>query len=325
MKSASHLLIFIILICLAYWVIIPAQAEGESHVALVVQFDDSNIVTKCVSFSGDQITGYDVLERSGLGLSAEFGSMGAAICKIGNTGCPEDNCWCQFTPTYWSYWHLVDNNWSYSQLGASLNHVQNGAVEGWRWGKADPPSVNYSFEQICQLATATSTASDTPAPTATTEPPTVTPTLHNEENGEENSTPFTIYFDTSSGSSTPSPTWTLAPISAISGNTAIPTNDTVEIQGSTPTIDIVNGETPSVTPTDKVKSADKKATRQAKKTEASYQKTMESLPSPSVQPSPTETPQNSISDNQGIYKFLVVLVLLLIIASAGTFVLMKRG
>jgi hypothetical protein len=126
MKSAFHLLTFIIIVCLGWWIIVPAQAEGESHVALVVQFDASNIVTKCVSFSGDQITGYDVLERSGLGLSAEFGSMGAAICKIGNTVCPEDNCWGEVPPTYWSYWHVVDNSVSYFQLGASFTLCRTG-------------------------------------------------------------------------------------------------------------------------------------------------------------------------------------------------------
>jgi len=325
MKSSPRLLVFFILSWLGCWVIIPAQAEGESRIALVVQFDDSNIVTKCVPFSGNQITGYEVLERSGLGLSVEFGSMGAVVCKIGETGCSENNCWCEFPPTYWSYWHLVDNSWSYSQLGASLYNVQNGSVEGWRWGEGEPPTANYTFDQICQPATSTPTASDTPVPTATEEQPTATTELINQEE----STPFTIYLDTSSSDvTTPTATWTMAATLAISTDSTTPypvVEMQGEIQNQTPTVEIIQNETPTVTPTQKIKAAQMKATRQAKKTQDSYQKTMESYPTPTAIPSQTQIPQTTPSDNQGMIKFLVVLVLLLIMASAGTWILRKRG
>ncbi|MBN1536964.1 MAG: hypothetical protein JW908_09555 [Anaerolineales bacterium] len=316
----------ILSLALCYWIIIPAHADDQNHIGLVVQFDDSNIVTKCISFSGDSINGYEVLQQSGLTVLADFSSMGAAMCKIGDVGCGEDNCWCQFPPTYWSYWHMAGNNWSYSQLGASLYNVQNGAVEGWRWGEGDPPTQIYSFDDICISATVTPTASDTPIPTTTTVQPTETTNVTTEVSNE-NSTPYTIYFDTSSSSSsssaTPSPSFTPASTSAVLSATFTP-DTPIEIQGATLIVEIVDSVTPTITPTEKIKAAHAKATRQAKKTENCLKETMENFIPPTVLPSPTEIPPPAASENQGMFKFMAVLILLLFLASVGAWVLKKR-
>lgn len=329
MKFVIVLLLVFLLLTFAGWVILPAQAEDENHVGLVVQFDDSTISTYCVSFSEDSISGYDVLHKAfGDGLEVSFDSMGAVICRINGVGCPIDDCWCDFPPNYWSYWHMANNSWSYSQLGTSLYNVQNGSVEGYRWGGGSPPAAIYSIDEICQLAneTPTTTATETPSlePTTTTFQPTETTEVINYEGSEEGSTPYTIYFDTSSSSNiTPSPTW--IPVSNTTVSSSITTlSPTVEIQTLTPTIEIVYSKTPSISPTQKIKATYMKATRQAKKTQESFQKTMENFPSPTIFPSPTPTPQKTASDSQGMIKFMAVVILLLIFALLGTWVLKKR-
>ncbi len=147
-----------------------ATAQQSNRVGLTIMFGDGSVVTSCVEFNEAEISGYEALKRTGLSLITSFDSgMGAGICKIEDQGCPKASCMTCDAPNYWSYWHLVGNSWSYSQLGASSYTVQNGDVEGWCWGTGDPPPVR-TFDQICAPP-----ATDTPVPTNTPIPPTDTP------------------------------------------------------------------------------------------------------------------------------------------------------
>jgi hypothetical protein len=169
----------------------PQLAAGtDNRAALVVNMGGGNVQTKCVSFSEEQITGYDLLMRSGLDVAADVQGAGAMVCRIDGTGCPADNCMCQCSGggdcVYWSYWHQISGNWQYSQGGASIYPITNGMVDGWSWGlgavnQASPPP-NLAFEDVCQVpATATATAvppTNTPLPTNTPIPlPTLAPEI----------------------------------------------------------------------------------------------------------------------------------------------------
>lgn len=158
-------------------------AQSPNQVGLVVGMGDGSVVTRCVEFAEAEISGYDLLMRSGLQVVAtQSGGMGLTICQLGGEGCPADNCFCECTGSvcaYWSYWHLVDGEWSYSSVGANGHRIRSGDVDGWTWGKGDPPPV-VSLEQICALSATiepTPTLTDTPTllPTATVTIPTHTP------------------------------------------------------------------------------------------------------------------------------------------------------
>ncbi len=160
---------------LVYW---PAQltAQGSNQAALVVRFGDDSVQTRCVTFDEPQISGYELLLRSGLPIIADVQGMGALVCSIDGTGCPAHDCLCQCRGSscvYWSYWHQVDGTWQYSSAGASIYPVRHGSVEGWSWGPGGvtgaiaPPVIE--FDTVCQAA-----ATETPTPTAV--PPTLTPT-----------------------------------------------------------------------------------------------------------------------------------------------------
>ena len=147
------------------------RAQAPDRVGLVVRFGDGSTITRCVEFNESEISGYDVLERSGLDITAFFDSgMGAAICSIEGEGCSVEECLTCATPDYWSYWRLTDGIWSYYQAGASTSTVRDGDVEGWSWGSGDSPPI-LSFEQIC----APPPTNTPPPPTATSPPPTDTP------------------------------------------------------------------------------------------------------------------------------------------------------
>jgi len=116
---------------------------------LAVTLPDGSSILRCVEFSGESISGFEILANSGLQLNTSFDpAKGNAICGIEGQGCETDNCFCGM-PNYWSYWHLDSENeeWAYSQVGSNTYQVTAGLVDGWSWG--DQPPVLVSFDEIC--------------------------------------------------------------------------------------------------------------------------------------------------------------------------------
>ena len=161
----------------------PSGASEDNQVALIVDYGNGQVATRCVSFTEDSISGYEALARTGLPVETDFQTGGAAVCQIDGQGCPSNDCFCACRGggdcKYWSYWHLNNGTWSYSAAGSGLYQVQDGMVEGWVWGlgsviEASPPPI-VPFSDICTAAEA-----DTPTATATrphTSTPMVLPTL----------------------------------------------------------------------------------------------------------------------------------------------------
>ena len=145
----------------AVLVLLPrvAYAQEENRAGLVVVFGDGRVEQQCVAFAEDGISGYDLLQRSGLPLNVEAGAIGPTVCSIGKEGCsyPQESCFCrcQGSPcVYWSYWRLQgDGTWRYQSLGAGNIEVRAGDVEGWHWAGGttnnaeDPPAV--TFADVC--------------------------------------------------------------------------------------------------------------------------------------------------------------------------------
>ena len=174
---------------LALLLALPASvaAQGAQHRAgLVIRFGDGSLITRCVSFGEPSISGAELLARAGLSIRVDTNSsIGAGVCRIEKQGCEQGkSCFCQCegsTCAYWQYFHLQNGAWKYSNLGASLYQVSDGAVEGWAWGNNVAPPV-MSLDQICAAGQAsaaptltrvpgnTPTATMTPAATATVTP-----------------------------------------------------------------------------------------------------------------------------------------------------------
>ena len=59
------------------------HAQQSNRVGLVVRFGDGSLITRCVEFTESEISGYDLLTRSGLDIVAAFDpGQGAAVCAI---------------------------------------------------------------------------------------------------------------------------------------------------------------------------------------------------------------------------------------------------
>ncbi len=125
-----------------------ASAQSNNLTGLIIDFGDGNPVTYCLDTAGENLAGYDLLIRTNLPVAANHTSQGAAVCKIGEIGCPVENCFCDSPPNYWSYWHLQDGQWVYATAGASTYQIQPGSVDAWVWGDGSPPEVT-TLEQIC--------------------------------------------------------------------------------------------------------------------------------------------------------------------------------
>ena len=116
-----------------------AAAAGSSRAGLVVDFgsvDDGAgkpprvVQATCVTWSGSDEYGTDVLDAAGYSLS--FNKVGL-LCSIDGypaTGCGSPSSGGGYE--YWSYWH-GGTTWTYAQTGPAYTRVHSGGVEGWRF------------------------------------------------------------------------------------------------------------------------------------------------------------------------------------------------
>jgi hypothetical protein len=151
-----------------------AGAQTPNRAAVTVSFGEGQILNYCIEFTEDEISGIDLLRRTGLSLVTMGGGMGAGVCKVNDTGCNDpNNCFCQCSGgncSYWAYYELDAGQWKYAAQGASLRKVHNGDVDGWAWGAgsagggAQPPLI--AFDQVCAPP-----ASPTPLPPTAPPPP----------------------------------------------------------------------------------------------------------------------------------------------------------
>jgi hypothetical protein len=196
-------------------------AQDTNQAALVIRHDDQSVQTACVEFLEPEISGLELLQRSGFDLELDVQGLGAAVCSIGQTGCPADDCWCQCKGgsdcIYWSYWQKLSGQWQYSQGGASIYTVGDGDMQGWSWGPGAvnaafaPP--NLSFENIC-TSSKLEDATATPTPTSLVFAPADTPISETRQN-----------LPASTITTTPSPTLTIPPTATtLPAVTALPTS-----------------------------------------------------------------------------------------------------
>lgn len=133
-------------------------SAGESHRAgLVIEFGEGLTETRCIEFSEEEITGAELLRRSGLTLVlSDYGGLGDAVCRIGDTGCSDpDDCFCRCRGAecpHWSYYALEDGAWDFQNMGASQRRLRDGDVDGWIWGSGRTPPEQVTFGEVCPLA-----------------------------------------------------------------------------------------------------------------------------------------------------------------------------
>jgi len=158
----------------------PAHAAIH-HAALVVQHSSGNFITRCVAFAENQITGLQLVGRSGVQYEAQaFGSIGSAMCQLDREPSTVPSG-CFGSGPYWQYFHRQGGGWQTSAFGASSSPLHDGDMDGWRYAAgANQAPGNVAFASICGAPAASAThmavapTQVNPAPTAT---PAATPSL----------------------------------------------------------------------------------------------------------------------------------------------------
>ncbi|MGI8925561.1 MAG: hypothetical protein ACR2HN_02800 [Tepidiformaceae bacterium] len=153
-----------------------ASADGEA--GLVIQHGDGTTDAFCIAFSGDSISGDELLRRANVPV-VQFSGL---VCAIGpREGCFQpssfESCACQCKGndcTYWAFFtQRYGASWRYSAIGYQGQESKDGDLQGWKWGQGGPNSAPapqpITFEQICGHAPRGGAALPTPttAPTAT--------------------------------------------------------------------------------------------------------------------------------------------------------------
>lgn len=158
---------FIILVVVIVTITLAVYGRGiaqePSRAGIVIRLSESETISKCVAFEDEDISGLELLERSGLTTQIRAEGMGSLVCSINETGCPANDCFCQCKGggecVYWSYWQESAEGWQYARLGAGSYRVTAGEMDGWSWGPGSltdaiaPPEI--TFEEICSEDAAT--------------------------------------------------------------------------------------------------------------------------------------------------------------------------
>ena len=143
---------------------------------LVIEHGDGSALYFYVQFSEPQITGEQLLERSGVQLDiTPYAGLGTGVCMIDHEGCPSSNCFCKsfaVPSVYWRYHSLnADGKWVFRSSGPAQRIVRDGDVDGWSWSSEDGHLPATSIDAIAKLngivrtpATAAPVATPTSAP-----------------------------------------------------------------------------------------------------------------------------------------------------------------
>ena len=152
-----------VVVCATAWLGPSLHAADPNRAGVVVRFGDGEIRKMCVAFDDDDdMTGFDLLERTQLDLVVDRGAIGNAVCKIGGDGCSSGDCFCEY-PTFWGYWtrDAGDSSWAFSELGSGERTVRDGSLDGWSWGRDGKPAPSkLSFDDVCSAGEARATAEE---------------------------------------------------------------------------------------------------------------------------------------------------------------------
>lgn len=118
------------------------KSTGTSA-ALIIDYGDTYHYINCIDLGiAGEMNGMEFLKASGLemvennGFTCKIGDTGCEILKCYNCECPDYN---SADCKYWSYWHLVEGKWEFSQVGPEQYIIKPGAVECWKWGNQNTP------------------------------------------------------------------------------------------------------------------------------------------------------------------------------------------
>jgi hypothetical protein len=199
-----------------------AQASTAHHAALVVEHSAGGghgagpVITVCVAFTQDSITGAQLLDRSGV----QYGSgySGQAVCQIDREPAQyQPSCLTASAP----YWAMSvsrgGGSWVYSSTGFSAQTFRDGDAEGFRYEGQGDNTVPPAPGGVCDLSAPAPTpaSAPTPAPHSANHPASPVPSALGSPAAAATGAAEAVV---APGSTRPSDTPTSRALTAIAGN-----------------------------------------------------------------------------------------------------------
>lgn len=114
-----------------------------SAAGLVVDHSDGSRKIVQVEFTGETITGTQLLRISGLAVTTNETSFGTALCALDGEGQPGTDCFGDALGRFWGFNILTeDDEWTFSDVGIGEAVLRDGDVTGFQFaefGIAQPP------------------------------------------------------------------------------------------------------------------------------------------------------------------------------------------
>lgn len=123
---------------------VSCAAQSIHRVALVIQHGDGQMVRRCVAFAEAQLSGEEVLRRSGVPIATQEygGDLGVAVCQIDGEPAVYADCLGDGAPpVYWTLW-TGGSQWTLASTGVSRLMLADGDQLGFRYeAGSDPPAT----------------------------------------------------------------------------------------------------------------------------------------------------------------------------------------
>lgn len=134
----------------------PAFADTGSDAGLVIDYGNGGMTYAVIPLGETPMSGIDFLEATGIDVvTVSFGGLGDAVCQIGPTGCPVDECrrrLCQTSDAHSPFWMLLkradDGSWTQISTGVSGQRVEPGDVYAWAWSGTPPELPDLDLAEL---------------------------------------------------------------------------------------------------------------------------------------------------------------------------------
>lgn len=114
-----------------------------SIAAVVVDHSDGSRKVVHIEFTGETVTGTQLLQKSGLDVITNESSFGTALCSLDGEGQPGSDCFGDALGRYWGFNLLTESNeWAYSEVGIGEAIIRDGDITGFifaGYGTEQPP------------------------------------------------------------------------------------------------------------------------------------------------------------------------------------------
>jgi hypothetical protein len=119
------------------------QVANAAQAGLVVKHSDGQTKISCVSFDGQSISGWQLLEKSGFNPIAKNGF----IVEIDGEKTTDYQQMSE-DDAFWSYWQF-DGSWKFFNMGANYTTVKDGDIQGWQLSTGKNSLPQASMARIC--------------------------------------------------------------------------------------------------------------------------------------------------------------------------------